>query len=133
VKLLLDTNVFLEVLLEQANASAAIELLRNKAEHALFLSDYALHSIATWMIRKRQLKALQEFLADIVEAGRVHVAAVPVPDLQIVIDNAARFGPDFDDTYQFTLADRLGLTLVSFDHDFDRTSAGRKTPGEILV
>jgi predicted nucleic acid-binding protein len=133
VKLLLDTNLFLEVLLEQANASAAIELLRNKAEHALFLSDYALHSIATWMIRKRQLKALQEFLADIVEAGRVHVAAVPVPDLQIVIDNAARFGPDFDDAYQFTLADRLGLTLVSFDHDFDRTSAGRKTPGEILV
>ena len=133
MKLLLDTNVFLEVLLEQANASTVIELLRNKAEHSLFLSDYALHSIATLMIRKRRLKALQEFLADIVDAGRVHVAAVPVPDLHIAIDNAVRFGLDFDDAYQFTLADRLGLTLVSFDHDFDRTSAGRKTPGEILA
>ena len=133
MKLLLDTNVFLEVLLEQANASAAIELLRNKAKHSLFLSDYALHSIATLLIRKRQPNALQEFLADVVEAGRVHVAAVPVPDLRIVIDNAVRFNLDFDDAYQFTLADRLGLTLVSFDHDFDRTSAGRKTPGEILA
>jgi len=131
VKLLLDTNVFLEVLLEQANASAAVELLRNKAGHSLFLSDYALHSIATFMIRKRRLKALQEFLADVVDAGRVHVAAVPVPDLHIVIDHAVRFNLDFDDAYQFTLADRLGLTLVSFDHDFDRTPAGRRTPGEI--
>ena len=49
MKLLLDTNVFLEVLLEQANASAAIELLRNKAEHALFLSDYALQIPLTWL------------------------------------------------------------------------------------
>ncbi len=133
MKLLLDTNVFLEVLLEQANASAAVELLRNRAEHSLFLSDYALHSIATLLIRKRQLKALQEFLADVVDAGRVHVVAVPVPDLRIVLDNAVRFNLDFDDAYQFTLADRLDLTLVSFDRDFDRTSAGRKTPGEILA
>jgi predicted nucleic acid-binding protein len=85
------------------------------------------------MIRKRQLKALQEFLADIVDAGRVHVAAVPVPDLRIVLDHAVRFNLDFDDACRFTLADRLGLTLVSFDRDFDRTSAGRKTPGEILA
>jgi len=133
VKLLLDTNVFLEVLLEQANASDAIELLRNKAEHSLFLSDYALHSIATLLIRKRLPNALQAFLADIVDAGRVHVSAVPVPDLHIVIDNAVRFNLDFDDACRFTLADRLGLTLVSFDRDFDRTSAGRKTPGEILA
>ena len=85
------------------------------------------------MIRKRQLKALQEFLADVVDAGRVQVAAVPVPDLRIVLDHAVRFNLDFDDAYQFTVADRLGLTLVSFDCDFDRTSAGRKTPGEILA
>ena len=133
MKLLLDTNIFLEILLAQANAADATELLRNKAEHSLFLSDYALHSIATLLIRKRQPTALLEFLTDIVDAGRIHVVAVSPSDLHIVIENAVRFGLDFDDAYQFTLADQMVFTLVSFDRDFDRTSAGRKTPGEILA
>jgi predicted nucleic acid-binding protein len=133
VKLLLDANIFLEVLLGQANASDALELLRNKAEHSLFVSDYALHSIATLLVRRRQPTVLREFLADIIDAGRVRVITLSAPDLHSVIENAVRFDLDFDDAYQYTLTDRLGCTLVSFDRDFDRTSAGRKTPREILT
>ena len=68
MRLLLDTNVFLEVLLEQANASPAIELFRNKAEHSLFLSDYAVHSIATLMIRKRRNFTAARFLRPVKRA-----------------------------------------------------------------
>ena len=39
-----------------------------------------------------------------------------------------RFGLGFDDAYQYVAAERCGLTIVSFDRDFDRTERGRKTP-----
>jgi predicted nucleic acid-binding protein len=30
------------------------------------------------------------------------------------------------------VAEKHDLTIVSFDHDFDRTERGRKTPKEVL-
>ena len=43
-----------------------------------------------------------------------------------------QFRLDFDDAYQYVAAEKYGLTLVSFDADFDRTKPGRKTPDEVL-
>jgi len=40
---------------------------------------------------------------------------------------------DFDDSYQYVAAEQNGLTLVSFDNDFDRTNKGKKTPAEITL
>jgi predicted nucleic acid-binding protein len=37
-----------------------------------------------------------------------------------------QYGLDFDDAYQYTVAERGALTLVSFDADFDRTPNGKK-------
>ena len=45
---------------------------------------------------------------------------------------APRFNLDFDDAYQYAVAERYGLTIISFDSDFDRTERGRKTPEELL-
>jgi len=43
-----------------------------------------------------------------------------------------KFNLDFDDAYQYAVAEKYDLTIVSFDVDFDRTERGRKTPGEVL-
>lgn len=40
---------------------------------------------------------------------------------------------DYDDAYQYVVAERNDLTLVSFDSDFTQTSRGRRTPAEILT
>ena len=40
---------------------------------------------------------------------------------------------DFDDAYQYVAAEQNGLIIVSFDGAPDKTSLGRKTPGEILA
>jgi len=42
------------------------------------------------------------------------------------------FNLDFDDAYQYAIAEKYDLTIVSFDRDFDRTERGRKTPGEVV-
>ncbi|MDI6810798.1 MAG: PIN domain-containing protein [archaeon] len=45
---------------------------------------------------------------------------------------ANRFHLDFDDAYQYTVAEKHDLQIVSFDTDFDRTERGRKTPDEVV-
>jgi predicted nucleic acid-binding protein len=49
-----------------------------------------------------------------------------------MVDTMYQFRLDFDDAYQYVGAEKYGLTLVSFDTDFDRTKLGRKTPDEVL-
>ncbi len=39
-----------------------------------------------------------------------------------------RFSLDFDDAYQYAVAEKHGLEIISFDADFDRTEIGRKKP-----
>jgi len=128
VKLLLDTNIFLEILLGQTHSATALRTLENRDEHELFVSDYAIHSIGTLLVRRQLFGQLVTFLSDVVECGRVEVLGVAPTELRSVIDNVVRFGLDFDDAYQYALADRLDLTLVSLDRDFDRTPRGRTTP-----
>ncbi len=45
MRLLIDTNVFLEVILEQDKAKEARDLLSKAEEHEFFISDYSLHSM----------------------------------------------------------------------------------------
>lgn len=45
MKLLLDTNIFLEVLLSQDRSEEARSLLLKYDNHDLYISDFSLHSI----------------------------------------------------------------------------------------
>ena len=45
---------------------------------------------------------------------------------------AHRFRLDFDDAYQYAVAEKYGLAIVSFDADFDRTERGRRSPKQVL-
>ena len=55
-----------------------------------------------------------------------------VEDMGLAIEGAQKFNLDFDDAYQYAVAEKYDLTIVSFDTDFDRTERGRETPGEVL-
>lgn len=64
--------------------------------------------------------------------ARMTVASVAAEDLQSVAGVALRFNLDFDDAYQYAIAEKFNLIIVSFDSDFNRTERGRKTPAEVL-
>jgi len=53
-------------------------------------------------------------------------------DIDKVVSSALKFNLDFDDAYQYVVAEKYDLTIVSFDYDFDRTHRGRKVPLELL-
>jgi uncharacterized protein len=129
VRLLVDTNVFLELLLEQAKAKEARDFLNKTNEHQLFVSNYALHSIGLILLRRKQAEMFRQFLSD-AETGMTMVS-LAIEELKEVVDAAANFNLDFDDAYQYVTAEKFGLTIVSFDADFDRTDRGRRTPATV--
>ena len=132
MKLLLDTNIFLEVILDQERAKEARALLSEVEEHEFFISDYSLHSIGLLLFRRGQHEVFRQFLKDMILGVGVAVIALSAQEMESLIEAAQRFGLDFDDAYQYAVAERYGLTIVSFDSDFDRTERGRKTPEDLL-
>lgn len=54
MKLLLDTNIFLEVILEQERSEEARILMSKIDQYEFFLSDYSLHSIGLLLFRRKQ-------------------------------------------------------------------------------
>ncbi|GIV18046.1 MAG: PIN domain nuclease [Armatimonadota bacterium] len=97
MRLLIDTNVFLEVFLNQEQAEAARSLLSMVGEHDMFL-----------------------------------VLSLPVNEVERVARATERFRLDFDDAYQYAVAEVHDLTIISLDSDFDRTIRGRMVPAQLL-
>ncbi|MCX7855873.1 MAG: hypothetical protein N2556_07875 [Anaerolineae bacterium] len=52
MRLLLDTNIFLEILLGQERAEEAKRLLSQVDQHEFFVTDYAVHSIGVLLFRQ---------------------------------------------------------------------------------
>jgi uncharacterized protein len=132
MRLLLDANVILEVLLQQRHAGAAAELLKNRAEHELYISDFVLHAVCLISLRHQAIQVLTQFLNDAIASAALNVIEIPSEELLEVLDTVQLLGLDFDDAYQYVLAEKEGLSLVSFDKDFDKTPRGRQTPQAIL-
>ncbi len=131
MRCLVDTNIFLEVLLNQENASQARTFLRKSDIHELFMSDFSLHSIVLILLRRKASDLAMRFLADTAQSGSLSVLRLTPGDLIQVISIARRHTLDFDDAYQYVLAVEHDLTIVSFDSDFDKTPHGRQLPSLI--
>ncbi len=131
MRLLVDTNIFLEVILEQEKAEDAKALLAKTEEHEFFISDYSLHSVGLLLFRRKQHDVFRQFVRDMMLRAGMIMTSLFAEDMESVINAARRFNLDFDDAYQYAAAEKYGLILVSFDKDFDRTERGRKSPAEV--
>ena len=129
---LLDTNIILELLLDQEKADEVERFLRNTPPASLHLSEFALYSLGVVLFRHKMHDTFLQSVKDLLVTGGIRLVRLVVEDMQDIAHAARRFNLDFDDAYQYTAAEKYGLTIVSFDADFDRTEQGRKTPGEIL-
>ncbi len=132
MKLLIDTNIFLEIILGQDKSEEAKALLEKAEVHNFFISDYSLHSIGTILFRQKKNPVFRQFLDDMVVTAGVVVISLSVEDMSLVIETANKFKLDFDDAYQYAVAKKHTLKIVSFDSDFDRVEGGRTKPADIL-
>jgi len=129
---LLDTNVILELLLDQEQADEVEQLLRSTPPESFHLSEFTLYSLGIVLLRRKMYDTFLRSVEDLLVTGGIRLVRLVVEDMQDIVHTARRFNLDFDDAYQYVAAEKYGLILVSLDGDFDRTERGRKTLAEIL-
>jgi len=129
---LLDTNIFLELLLDQKESESVRALLNSKAPDELGISDLAFHSIGIILYQKNAAHLFSDFIRDLFGEGGIAVFALGSEDMERLEHVSTTFNLDFDDAYQYVIAEKFGLVLISFDTDFDRTDWKRIVPADIL-
>lgn len=129
---LLDTNIWLERMLDQARSEEVGQLLDQVPSDQLFMTDFSLHSIGVILHRLNRHAEFLRFVQDLFIDGAVGLISLEPADMARLVAVIDQFGLDFDDAYQYVAAEMYDVGLVSFDGDFDRTERGRITPGEIV-
>jgi predicted nucleic acid-binding protein len=129
---LLDTNIILELLLDQESADEVERFLRDTPPEQLHLSEFTLYSLGVILFRRGEHATFWQVIEDLLVMGGMRLVRLEMDELRDIVQVATSFNLDFDDAYQYATAERYHLIVVSFDGDFDRTERGRRTPGEIL-
>ncbi len=117
---LVDTNIFLEILLAQIKKDACKHFLDTHSG-SLSLSDFSLHSIGVIAFRKGQEDIFENFLQDTLpHVDIVTLSRTGYAQLAHVKHLKHHFRLDFDDAYQYQVAKEHALEIVTLDSDFKR-------------
>jgi predicted nucleic acid-binding protein len=129
---LLDTNIILELLLDQDHADEVAAFLKQAAPDSLYISDFSLYSLGVILLRLKRFDLFLRSVKDLFLSEVIGLLRLGVEDMAKITQVAQTFGLDFDDSYQYVAAEKFNLELLSFDRDFDRTPRGRKTLEEVI-
>ncbi|HSV87597.1 MAG TPA: PIN domain-containing protein [Bacteroidales bacterium] len=132
VRYLVDTNVWLERLLDQEKSDIVSKFLNLSPIDSLFVSDFSIHSIGVILSRLKKYVVLEKFLNDLFVNGQIELLSLYSVDLLDVVENIKKYKFDFDDSYQYTVAYKFDLTIVTFDKDFNAKGIKKKTPEEVI-
>jgi len=132
VKYLVDSNIWLELLLNQQKASVVQCLFKTIPTAELAISEFTVCSIGLILTRLNKPDVWRDFVTDVLENGALSRIALDPDGLRETTVARQQFRLDFDDAYQYVVAQQHNLVLISFDTDFDKTFLGRKSPEEIL-
>jgi len=130
---LVDTNIWLERLLDQERSAEVGRFLSTIESNKLLMTDFTLHSIGIVLVRLNQRATFLRFVEDLFIVGSVEVVSLPPQSMEQLIELMDRFNLDFDDAYQYLAAEQSSAVIVSFDGDFDRTDRGRRLPLDTLM
>lgn len=130
---LLDTNIWLERLLGQAQSAVVGQLLERLPTEQMLMSDFTLHSLGVILNRLGQRAVFTLFVQDVLIDGGVTLSSLPATAMSRVVVAIDQFGLDFDDAYQYVCAERENVAIISFDAHFDHTDRGRQTPAQVLA
>jgi predicted nucleic acid-binding protein len=128
---LIDTNIFLEALLEQEKTNIVRSFFQSIDLGDMFITDLSLHSIGIILFKVKKYELFHILLNDIIIDG-MGIISLKINDLKELKRISQIFNLDFDDAYQYLASEKHGLQIISFDKDFDRTKRKRKEPQEII-
>jgi uncharacterized protein len=127
---LLDTNIWLELLLDQSRKEQVRTMLRKNDISNLAISDFSVYSIGIILTKLKRQTLLRRFLNDVLGRNGIALVRIPADRLKDITTIIKKTGLDFDDAYQYLAAECHDLRIVSLDSDFDKTDSGRLTPAQ---
>ncbi len=130
---LVDTNVWLERLLDQEQSDQVGRFLDQAQSGSLLITDFSLHSIGIVLTRFGREQAFLRFVQDVLIDAAVPLASVGPEQMPRLVQIMSELKLDFDDAYQYVVAETRDAVIVSLDADFDRTERGRKTPSQLVA
>ena len=129
---LLDTNIWLELLLNQEKAKEVEQFLDFIKDSEIFISSFSLYSISIYLCRINKFDTLKSFINDLSE-NSVEVINTNLLEIHSIIEIEKSYDLDFDDALQYHVSTSNNLTLISYDKDFEKTPLGRITPKNIII
>ena len=129
---LLDTNIFLELLLKRQRYAEVEAILRQTPRQSLKVSDFSLYSLGIALFRRKMQDIFSRVVEDLLINGGMGIMRLGAEDMDLISQNSRRFNLDYDDAYQYAVAEKYNLIIVSLDKHFDRTDRGRRTPEDLL-
>lgn len=131
---LIDTNIFLEILLDQEHAEDCLKLFEwlQREKTTVLLTIFTLYSIGIILTRDRKFESWDSFLRICDHNGFIVIPTNFQDELDIQ-KACIKFGIDLDDAHQYWTAKSWDARLVSFDKDFDSTDLQREEPKSILT
>lgn len=124
---LVDTNVFLEILLLQKKKDDCKRFLDENGSD-LYLTDFSLHSIGVILFRHKREDLFTKFARDTL--NRMEIITLSKEAYQHLPETRKATNLDFDDAYQFLVANENELAIVTLDGDFERVK--EKVPVRFL-
>jgi len=128
---LIDSNIWLEIFLDQEKANEAKAFINSVPNDKMFITEFTLYSICIILTRQKKLDLFHIFIEDVLQNAEISVLSININEFTEIAELISKYKLDFDDAYQYFIAEKYDLTLISFDHDFDITPRGRKEPKNV--
>jgi hypothetical protein len=128
IMFLLDTNIILEYLLDQEKSDEVEKFFGKYSPDEMYLSEFSLYSLGIICSKRGKDDAFLTFVDDAIISSGLRILRLDLQDYMQLVQVQKKFGLDFDDAYQYCIADKYDLTIVSYDSDFNRTERKCVTP-----
>ncbi|AFA39861.1 putative nucleic acid-binding protein, contains PIN domain [Pyrobaculum oguniense TE7] len=128
---LIDANVFLELLYRRQRWAESYRFLEKvkSGEVRGYVLQFAVHGVSA-ILAKPEL--VEIFLSEIATWRGLEIVKSDLGDEIEAARAATRVGLDFDDGLHYNYAKKLGVPIVSFDRDFDKTDVKRLEPRDAI-
>ena len=133
---LIDTNIFLELMLSQSRSDECkklLAMLRDGIVEAV-VTDFTIHSIIVLMGRFKKLRELETFLFSLTAYKGLYAYTTSIADETKAVKVAKKSKLDIDDAIQYAAALSINAdAIISFDRDLDGLKVPRKEPIQTIT
>lgn len=117
---LIDTNIFLETLLEQEKSKLVNSFLQQNSLNKFSISYFSLCSIGIILSQKKRFSLFQTFVNETIKKG-LTVHSLVANEIDELVNVMNSLSLDFDDAYQYQVCKKHKLAIITFDKDFEKT------------